>query len=73
MTWIERTGGDAAAVRLRRVERSGRSAAPATIATSSAARASGFPRMVIAGSDAIFAWTVPGRPSEVKVAKPKVQ
>lgn len=73
VTWIERTGGDAAAVRLRRVERSGRSAAPATIATSSAARASGFPRMVIAGSDAIFAWTVPGRPSEVKVAKLKVQ
>jgi hypothetical protein len=29
--------------------------------------------MVIAGNDAIFAWTVPGRPSEVKVAKLKVQ
>ena len=73
VTWIERTGGDAAAVRLRRVERNGRSGAPTTIATSSAARASGFPRMVIAGNDAIFAWTVPGRPSEVKVAKLKVQ
>ena len=73
VTWIERTGGDAAAVRLRRVERGGRSGAPATIATSSAARASGFPRMVIAGNDALFAWTVPGRPSSVKVARMKVQ
>jgi hypothetical protein len=73
VTWIERTGGDTAVVRLRRVERGGRSGAPATIATSSAARASGFPRMVVAGNDAIFAWTVPGRPSEVRVAKMKVQ
>ena len=73
VSWIERTGGDAAAVRVRRVERSGRSGAATTVATSSAARASGFPRMVIAGSDAIFAWTMPGRPSEVKVAKMKVQ
>lgn len=73
VSWIERIGGDAAAVRLRRVERTGRSGAPITIAASSAARASGFPRMVVAGNDAIFAWTVPGRPSEVKVAKMKVQ
>lgn len=73
VSWIERTGGDTAAVRVRRVERSGRSRAATTIATSSAARASGFPRMVVAGSDAIFAWTMPGRPSEVKVAKMKVQ
>lgn len=73
VSWIERTGGDTAAVRLRRVERGGRSGAPTTIATSSAARASGFPRMVVAGNDAIFAWTVPGRPSQVRVAKMKVQ
>jgi hypothetical protein len=73
VSWIERTGGDAAAVRLRRVEGSGRIGTPATIATSSAARASGFPRMVIAGNDAIFAWTAPGRPSEVRVAKINVQ
>lgn len=73
VTWIERAGGDAASVRLRRVEHGGRVGAPITIATSSAARASGFPRMVIAGNDAVFAWTVPGRPSEVKVARMKVQ
>ena len=73
VSWIERTGGDTAAVRVRRVERSGRFREATTIATSSAARASGFPRMVIAGGDAIFAWTVPGRPSEVRVAKMKVQ
>ena len=73
VSWIERTGGDAASIRVRRVERSGRAGAPTTIATSSAARASGFPRMVIARDDAIFAWTAAGRPSEVKVAKMKVQ
>lgn len=69
VTWIERTGGEAVAVRLRRVGRDGRASPPVTIATSSAARASGFPRMAIAGSDAVFAWTVPGRPSTVRVAR----
>jgi hypothetical protein len=73
VTWIERTGGDTAAVRLRRVLRGGRADAPATIATSSAARASGFPRMVVAGNEAVIAWTTPARPSEVKVARMKVQ
>jgi hypothetical protein len=69
VSWVERVGGDTAAVRVRRVTRDGRVGAPVTIAASSAARASGFPRMVIAGDDAIFAWTVPGRPSQVRVAR----
>lgn len=69
VTWIERTGGDTAAVRVRRVESNGRMGEAMTIAKSSAARASGFPRMVIAGTDVVFAWTVPGRPSAIRVAK----
>ena len=69
VSWIERTGGDTAAVRVRRVSRDGQAAAPMTIATSSAKRASGFPRIVMRGDDAIFAWTEPGTPSAVRVAK----
>lgn len=69
VTWIERTGGDTAAVRARRVARDGTRRPAVTIAASSAERASGFPRMAIAGGDVVFAWTVPGKPSEVRVAR----
>ena len=69
VTWIERIGGDTAAVRLRRVSRDGTLGATRTVARSSAARASGFPRMVISGPDVIFAWTEPGKPSHVRVAR----
>lgn len=72
VTWIERIGGDTAAVRVRRVGRDGRAGAPLTVATSSTARASGFPRMTMTGSDVVFAWTVPGRPSAVRVARAAV-
>lgn len=69
VSWIERTGGDTAAVRVRRVSSGQTPEAPVTIATSSAARASGFPRMIISGNDAFFAWTEPGKPSAVRLAK----
>ena len=45
VTWVERIGGDTAAVRARRIARDGRPGAPTTIASNSAARASGFPKM----------------------------
>lgn len=69
VSWIERVGGDTAAVRVRRVTSDGKSGGPITIAQSSTARASGVPRMVQAGSDIVFAWTVPGRPSRIRVAR----
>jgi hypothetical protein len=70
VTWIERTRGDTAEVRLRRVDKSGRSGAATTIAASSAARgASGFPRMIVSGSDVFFAWTTPTRPSTIRLAR----
>ena len=70
VTWIERTGEDAAAVRARRIPGTGGAPGTAvTIATSSAERASGFPRAAMSGDDVIFAWTVPGKPSEVRVAR----
>jgi hypothetical protein len=73
VTWIERTGADDAAVRARRV--SGTATEPGTamtIASSSAERASGFPRTAVSGDHVIFAWTVPGTPSEVRVARTQV-
>jgi hypothetical protein len=69
VSWIERTGGDTAEVRVRRVPADGTPAPAITVATSSAARASGFPRMIIRGGDAIFAWTEPGKPSAIRLAK----
>ena len=69
VSWIERIGGDTAAVRVRRVTPDGKSGEPLTVARSSAARASGVPRMVLAGSQVVFAWTVPGRPSSIRVAR----
>ena len=72
VTWIERIGGDTAAVRVRRVARDGRAGAPMVVARSSAARSSGFPQMAITGRDVVFAWTVPGRPSAIRVARTRV-
>lgn len=72
VTWIERTGGDTAAVRARRISRDGKVGVATTIASSSAARASGVPRMVVTGSDVVFSWTVPGKPSNVRVARARL-
>lgn len=69
VSWIERTGGDTAEVRVRHVAQGGALGEPRAIATSSAERASGFPRMARAGSDVVFAWTAPGAPTSVKVAR----
>lgn len=69
VTWVERVGGDVAAVRARRVARDGKAGTATTIASSSVARASGFPRMAVTGANAMFAWTVPGRPSSIRVAR----
>ena len=68
VSWIERVG-DAAAVRARRVTPQGRAGEPATIAASSASRASGFPRLTLSGDRVYFAWTEPTRPSAVRVAR----
>jgi hypothetical protein len=69
VSWIERTGGDTAAVQLRRVSAQGKAGPVTTIAASSAARTSGFPRLTISGDKLYLAWTQPSRPSEVKIAR----
>ena len=69
VTWVERTGGDTATVQSRRVHRNGRLGPATAVASSSAARASGFPQMAITGSDVFFAFTVPGTPSAIRIAR----
>ncbi|MFN2400538.1 MAG: sialidase family protein [Gemmatimonadaceae bacterium] len=69
VSWIERTGGESAEVRARYVRPDGGRNDAITIAASSAARASGFPRMVQSGKQVIFAWTLPGKPSSIRVAR----
>jgi hypothetical protein len=77
VSWIERTGGDTAVVRVRRVTATGRAMEPTTVAPSSAgaagreSRATGFPRMAASGEHVYFAWTAPGRPTTVQVARAK--
>jgi hypothetical protein len=72
VSWLERMDDDRAAVRVRRVSRDGALGAPQTVAESSGARSSGFPRMVRAGDRVVFAWTASGDPSRVRVAAARV-
>ncbi len=69
VSWVERGEGNAARVLVRRVREVEGAGPVATVAASTSARASGFPRMVVAGGDVIFSWTAPGTPSEVRVGR----
>jgi hypothetical protein len=74
VSWIERTGGsEGAEVRMRRVRADGTVEAPIAIASSSAARASGFPRILSVGDTLVVAWTEPGTKSMVRVARALVR
>ena len=67
VSWLE--GTDAGAdVRLRAVRPSGPLEPALTVAATSPARASGFPRMARAGERVFFAWTETGEPSRVRTA-----
>jgi hypothetical protein len=67
VTWLENTanGGE---IKVRRVRPDGSRGEAKTLSISSAARTSGFPRAVRAGNEVIFAWTQPGKPSQVRTA-----
>lgn len=69
VSWIERVGGDSAQVRARIVRRDGRVEPHVVVSPSSGTRSSGFPRMARTSDGAILAWTIPGTPSTVKVAR----
>ncbi len=65
--WLEALGQDAL-LKVQRVSAQGPMGAPMTVARTSAARASGFPRMVRSGARMIFAWTETGTAAQVRVA-----
>lgn len=65
VSWLERVPPEAAEVRLRRVRGDGTAGSPVTVATTSGARASGFPKLVQRGDQLIAAWTVPGDTARV--------
>lgn len=68
VTWLESTDQGGADVRLREVGSGGDAGESVVLGATSGARASGFPRMARQGDRLVFAWTVPGEPSEVRVA-----
>lgn len=68
VTWLERTGGEDAEVRVRAVARTGAMSPAMTVASSSSKRASGFARIVRRGEDLVVAWTQPGDSARVQVA-----
>lgn len=69
VSWIERQGGDTAQVRMRVVHRDGTVEPAVVVSPSSGARSSGFPRMARDGDGVTIAYTLPGKPSQVKVAR----
>ena len=72
VSWVERTGGEAAEVRARVVRRDGTLEPHLVVSPSSGARASGFPRMTRTAGGVLMAWTIPGTPSTVRVAAVRV-
>lgn len=69
VSWIERTGGDAAKVLARSVDSSGTMSEPFSVGASSGQRASGFPRMARSGDRIVLAWTEPGDASRIRVIR----
>lgn len=60
--------GDGAEIRLRRVSPGGKLGPPYPVAATSAARASGFPRMVRQGDRLVLAWVEDKEPSTIRAA-----
>ena len=67
VSWLERGTGDSAYVKVRSVTREGVAGEALTVTASSGARSSGFPRMTRLNDGLMFAYTLPGAPSVVKM------
>jgi hypothetical protein len=67
VSWLEQSR-QRAEIRFRRVSPGGRIGPAHRLATTVAARSSGFPQMALAGDRLLFAWTATGEPSTVRVA-----
>jgi len=75
VVWLERTGGEGAEVRLRRVTPAGDMGESLALTGSSAERASGFPRLAeLPDGSMLLAWTdVSGEQAQVRVTKLQVE
>lgn len=71
VSWLDALGQDAL-LRAQRVSMRGPVGEPVTVARTSAARASGFPRMTRAGGRVIFAWTETSPVARVRTAAIRV-
>ena len=67
VSWIERTA-DAAEIRVRRLTRAGERGESVTVAATSSARTSGFPRLDRSGDKLLVAWTDGTDPTRVHTA-----
>lgn len=67
VVWMERKGKEAE-IKMRRIRPDGSRTDSTKVAASSAARASGFPRVARSEGNIIFAWTESGSPSRVRTA-----
>lgn len=65
-TWIE-FADQRAQIRVRRIDRSGDRSNAITVAGIAGSRASGYPRTVISGREAVFAWTESGAGGTLQV------
>jgi hypothetical protein len=68
VSWLERVPGGGR-VRVRHVAPDGRVSATVEVGGTSADRPAGFPRMARSGDAVVFAWTVPGEPAVLRMAK----
>jgi hypothetical protein len=57
-----------AELRVRRVQRSGATSVPVTVASVSSGRTSGYPRMAVAGGELVFAWITGSAGAQVQTA-----
>ena len=71
VSWLERTGGEMAEVRMRRVRSDGAISESVTLTSSSSARASGFPRLAQSPDGSlVMAWTdVSTSPAQVRITR----
>ena len=71
VSWVE-VDAKQAKIQVRSVDEAGRAGETLTVARTSTARASGFPRMVRSGRRVFFAWTEAGDVPQVKVATARI-
>ena len=69
VSWLENQEGKGASIRVRQIFPDGRTGKSITVADTTQARASGFPRMVRSGKDLMIAWTYAAEQSQIKVAR----